>query len=174
MTRTVFMDDHFADVSKTIRKAAAQDIPDAPYELTFAVPGKPQGKARVRVVRNRYTGKAHGITPEQTQSYEDLVRWCWKAAGGRFLGDAQLEVHIVAYFEIPKSYSKKRVREIEEKGLRPTCKPDLDNIQKVVLDALNGLAYTDDAQVVKISCEKKYAADGRERVVVSIRTMEGE
>lgn len=148
MTRTVFMDDHFADVNKMVRKAAAQDIPDVPYELTFEVPGKPQGKARVRVVQNRYTGKAHGITPENTRSYEDLVRWCWKAAGGRFLGDEQLEVHVAAYFEIPKSYSKKRVREIEENHLRPTCKPDLDNIQKVVLDALNGLAYTDDAQVV--------------------------
>jgi len=173
MTRTVFMDDHFADVNKMVRKAAAQDIPDAPYELTFEVPGKPQGKARVRVVRNRYTGKAHGITPENTQSYEDLVRWCWKAAGGRFLGDAQLEVHVAAYFEIPKSYSKKRVREIEEKGLRPTCKPDYDNVMKVISDALNRIAYKDDAQVVMASCEKKYAADGRERVVVTIRTTEG-
>ena len=173
MTRTVFMDDHFAGASKMVRKAAAQDIPDAPYELTFEVPGKPQGKARPRIVRNRYTGKAHGITPEQTQSYEDLVRWCWKAAGGRFLGDAQLEVHVAAYFEIPKSYSKKRVREIEEKGLHPTCKPDYDNIQKVVSDALNRIAYKDDAQVVMASCEKKYAADGRERVVVTLRMTEG-
>lgn len=173
MTRTVFMEDHFADVGKMVRKAAAQDIPGAPYELTFEVPGKPQGKARVRVVQNRYTGKARGITPENTRFYEDLVRWCWKAAGGRFLGDAQLEVHIVAYFEIPKSYSKKRVREIEEKGLRPTCKPDYDNILKVVSDALNRIAYRDDAQVVDGSCKKKYAADGRERVVVTLRTTEG-
>lgn len=142
-------------------------------ETTIEIPGKPQGKARPKVVRNKYTGKSHGITPQQTQDYESLVRWCWQSAGGVSFGDDLLDVHITAEFAIPKSYSKKRVREIEENHLRPTCKPDLDNIQKVVLDALNGLAYTDDAQVVRISCEKKYAADGRERVVVSIRTMEG-
>lgn len=141
--------------------------------ITFEIPGKPQGKARPRVVRNKYTGKIHGITPQQTQDYESLVRWCWQSAGGVNFADDLLEVHIVAEFAIPKSYAKKRVQEIEENHLRPTCKPDLDNIQKVVLDALSGLAYKDDAQVVRISCEKKYATDGRERVVVSIRTMEG-
>ncbi len=171
--RTVFADDHFVDVNKTSENTECAEFPGGSYELTFEIPGKPQGKARPRIVRNKYTGKSHGITPEKTQAYEDLVRWSWKAAGGRFLGDRLLEVHITAYFATPKSYSKKKVREIEENGLRPVCKPDLDNIQKVILDALNRLAYNDDAQVVKISCEKLYALDGRERVVVTIRTTEG-
>lgn len=142
-------------------------------EIVIEIPGKPQGKARPRVVRNKYTGKAHGITPQNTLDYESLIRWAWKAAGGVDFGEALLDVHITAEFAIPKSYSKKRVREITENHLRPVCKPDLDNIQKVVLDALNGLAYRDDAQVVKISCEKKYAENGAERVVVNVSEMGG-
>lgn len=138
-------------------------------EITFEIPGKPQGKARPRVVRNKYTGKSHGITPEKTKSYEDLIRWCWQSAGGLSFGDGvQIEMRIVAEFAIPKSYSKARVREIVQGGLRPVCKPDVDNIQKVVLDALNGIAYRDDAQVVRISCEKRYALDGKSRVRVTV------
>lgn len=169
--RTVFGDEHFRGATKMIESEIPSETMEGPYELTFEIPGKPQGKARPRIVRNRYTGEVHGITPEKTQAYEDLVRWSWKAAGGKFLGDRLLEVHITAEFAIPKSYSKKRVREIEENGLRPTCKPDLDNIQKVILDALNRAAYKDDAQVVKVSCEKKYAQNGAERVVVTIRAI---
>lgn len=137
--------------------------------ITFEVPGKPQGKARPRVVRNKYTGKAHGITPEKTRHYEELIRMCYMMAGGLPFGDGvQIEMDIVAEFAIPKSYSKARVSEIVQNGLRPTCKPDVDNIQKVVLDALNERAYRDDAQVVRISCEKMYAGDGHGRVVVQI------
>lgn len=121
------------------------------------------------MVRNKYTGKAHGITPEKTQHYEELIRLCYMMAGGLPFGDGvQVEMDIVAEFAIPKSYSKARVREIFDGGLRPTCKPDVDNIQKVVLDALNERAYKDDAQVVRISCEKRYAVDGKNRVRVTV------
>ncbi len=41
----------------------------------------------------------------------------------------------------------------------PTTKPDGDNILKVVLDALNGLAYDDDKQVVKMGIIKVYGAN---------------
>lgn len=41
----------------------------------------------------------------------------------------------------------------------PTTKPDGDNILKVVLDALNGLAYDDDRQVVKMGIIKVYGVN---------------
>lgn len=48
-------------------------------------------------------------------------------------------------------------------------KPDIDNIIKIVMDALNGYAYQDDTQVVQLDARKEYAADGVSRLVVSVK-----
>lgn len=134
--------------------------------MEFIVEGKPQGKARARVVTNRYTGKKHGVTPEKTKSYEDLIRWSYRAAGGKCYGEKTLQVSIKAFYPIPQSFSKsKRIDAVCDK-LRPTTKPDCDNIIKVVLDALNGVAYYDDKQVVSVSCNKYYAVNGYLKITI--------
>ena len=71
--------------------------------------------------------------------------------------DAPLEVHIIAYYEIPKSISKKKKQEMLEDKIRPTIKPDTDNIAKSILDSLNGIAYKDDKQIVSLKVDKYYA-----------------
>lgn len=135
--------------------------------IIFKVEGKPQGKARARTFYDKRLGKMNSITPEQTKIYEDLIRWSYKAAGGKYLGEAVLQVNIQAYYPIPKGFSKaKKTAAIAEK-LRPTTKPDCDNIIKVVLDALNGVAYYDDKQVVQVSCDKYYAETGYLFITVS-------
>lgn len=48
--------------------------------------------------------------------------------------------------------------------LLPTKKPDIDNITKCVLDALNGIAYHDDSQIVRLTVEKFYAQQPRVEV----------
>ena len=50
--------------------------------------------------------------------------------------------------------------------LRPTTKPDIDNVIKAVLDGLNGVAYADDSQVVALSASKCYSDDPRVVVIV--------
>lgn len=128
--------------------------------MQFIVEGKPQGKARARTFYNKKTNKMQSITPEQTRSYEDLIRWSYKAAGGQYLGEKTLGVYIDAYFPIPQSWSKKKKEEAENGKIRPTTKPDCDNIIKVVLDALNGVAYYDDKQVITVNCCKFYDDKG--------------
>lgn len=128
--------------------------------MIFTVKGAPQGKARARTVRNKYTGKVHSFTPEKTASYEELIRWSYKSAGGKCYADKMLEINVIAYFPIPQSYSKKKHSEANCGDIRPTKKPDCDNIIKIVLDALNGVAYHDDKQVVCVSCNKYYAEAG--------------
>ena len=60
---------------------------------------------------------------------------------------------------MPKSDSKK-VQSLKLSGrIRPTQKPDADNIAKSVLDALNGLAYADDKQVVTLEVDKHYGEE---------------
>jgi Holliday junction resolvase RusA-like endonuclease len=128
--------------------------------MQFCVKGKPQGKARARTFYNSRAGKMCSMTPVQTKSYEELIRWSYKAAGGQYMGEKVLQVHIKAVYPIPKGFSKAKRDEAIKEKIRPTTKPDCDNIIKVVLDALNGVAYYDDKQVVCVSCNKYYGESG--------------
>ena len=63
--------------------------------------------------------------------------------------------------------TKKERALIEEGILSPTKKPDIDNIVKIILDSLNGIAFKDDNQITKIEVEKAYTFD-EERVYVKV------
>ena len=138
--------------------------------MKFVIEGRPQGKARARTFWNSQTGKMQSITPEQTRSYEDLVRWSYKAAGGTYLGKGQFTVAIRAIYEVPASYPKKK-REAALRGeIRPCKKPDSDNIAKAILDALNGVAYYDDSQVIGLTVKKEYGDSARVEVEIEALT----
>lgn len=135
--------------------------------VRFTVPGQPKGKARARTVR-RGGGKSFSYTPEGTVLYENLIKTCYLQDAGHVLfNDGQpLAVSITAFYEVPKSYSKKKKQEMLDGQLYPTKKPDIDNIAKCVLDALNKLAYRDDTQVVRLHTEKHYAEIPRVEVEI--------
>lgn len=140
--------------------------------MIFTVEGKPQGKARARTFYDSRRGKMQSVTPEQTKSYEDLIRWKYKAAGGKYYGDLTLQVNIQAFYPIPKGFSKAKKNDAIAGNLRPTTKPDCDNIIKVVLDALNGVAYYDDKQVICVSCNKYYGETGY--IKIQIKELQNE
>lgn len=131
--------------------------------FTFTIPGKPQGKARPR-----FTGK-HTYTPPKTAAYEELVRSCYrKQGGGCFPKGAPLYVAISAAFAVPTSDSK-RERQAKLRGeMLPTKRPDWDNIGKIVCDALNGVAWHDDAQIVSACVEKIYDTASYVQVEIGI------
>lgn len=131
--------------------------------MTFTVIGKPQGKARPRF--SRKSGTVY--TPSKTEAYERQVRAEYLAAHGRrYDDDADIRVTICSYFAFPKSWSKKKRSEWELRRWRPRVKPDADNIAKIVLDALNGTAYKDDAQVSDLRVKKRYGVTAM--VVITI------
>lgn len=121
--------------------------------IQFSIPGVPQGKARPRVTR-----AGHAYTPEKTRQYERLVRGRYLQTAGLlpFPDGAALCAHIVASYPIPKGTSKKDRQAMLDGKILPTKKPDADNIAKIILDALNGYAYKDDACVVSLSVIKAY------------------
>lgn len=125
--------------------------------VTFTVPGEPCGKGRARTVNAH--GRKMSYTPEKTTNYEALVKLMFRqAAGDFFLGaGVPVRMRIDAYYSTPKSESKKRLRGMLMGLLFPTKKPDWDNIGKIVSDALNGVAYKDDAQVVDGRVVKHYS-----------------
>ena len=95
----------------------------------------------------------------------------WATQGMKDSGFTMIEgpcvLRIDAYFEVPKSKSK-RFREAALNGTeRPTKKPDIDNIVKAIQDALNGLAYKDDAYIVHLACQKFYRDNPRVEVFVT-------
>ena len=134
--------------------------------MKIIIPGVPVGKGRPKF--SAFNGHAVAYTPEKTVNYENLVKLSFQQTGETsFDKDAMLRANIVAYFPIPKSTSKKK-RELIELGLiMPTKKPDLDNIAKAILDALNGLAYYDDAQVCQLEIMKCYSDTPRAEVIIN-------
>lgn len=121
--------------------------------LQFKVPGEPVGKGRPRFVRA--TGRTY--TPEKTERYENLVKLAFiKEYPDVIPLEGPLAVTMIANFSIPKSWSKKKQALAIAGARRPTKKPDTDNIAKIK-DALNGIAWRDDAQVVEEQILKYYA-----------------
>lgn len=132
--------------------------------ITFVIYGEPQGKGRPK-----FTLTGHAYTPERTKTYEaeivasfrrefpDFVRW---------EKGVPLRVRIKAVYGVPVSDSKaKRERKLTG-AIRPTKKPDADNVEKIVLDAINGIAWRDDAQVVDLRTVKVYGAVPRVEVEI--------
>jgi Holliday junction resolvase RusA-like endonuclease len=95
-------------------------------------------------------------TPKKTSDYESQI----KAQALSAMGSAEpLETPVAAYIyinhAIPASYSKKRKEACLSRLERPK-KPDLDNVAKAYLDAMNGIVYKDDVQVVSLHVTKRY------------------
>lgn len=134
--------------------------------VCFTVWQEPQGKARPKFAkRGRYVTVR---TPEKTRAYEKSIQEAYLQQCGNqtCLEGGSVEMKVTAYFKIPKSASKNKRQAMLLGEIRPTKKPDADNILKAVADALNGVAYKDDACVVKMDVEKFYSDVGRIDVVV--------
>lgn len=137
--------------------------------IRFIVPGEPKGKARPRVFTNN-AGKSQAITPQDTLSYENLVRWVFTNTMESKKLQGEIEAKIVAMYPIPKSMTKKNRQLVEEGKLHPTKKPDLDNVAKIILDSLNKIAFDDDSQVIRLIVEKHFSNEPR--VEVTLRELD--
>lgn len=136
--------------------------------LQFEVPGPPIGQGRPRF--SMVCGHAKAYDPEKSRNYKAYVRLLATQAM-KDSDFAMIEgpccLSIIAYFEVPKSKSKK-FREAALSGLEfPTKKPDLSNIVKGIEDAINNLVYSDDACIVSLSVCKFYSDVPRVEVVIS-------
>lgn len=129
--------------------------------IEFTIPGEPKSKAR-----HRTSKKGFNYTPKETVDYENWVKQCFVIEHGQTMLEGQIKATIKAYFGIPKSYSKKKRAAIEEGSLRPTKKPDSDNLAKSILDSLNGIAYKDDSAVVTLQVDKFFANEPRVEVTL--------
>lgn len=138
--------------------------------VRFTIPGEPKGKGRPKFAR---VGKGvRTYTPEATANYENLicVEFERQCPGAYFEKSIALEMTIIGYYAIPKSASKKDRALMLGRKKRPIKKVDSSNLTKAVEDALNGVAYWDDVQIVDTIVRRFY--DERPRVEVTLKEAE--
>ena len=130
-------------------------------EIRFTILGQPTAKGRP------IFGNGHAYTPETTVNYEQMVKVSYlQTERVKFMEGEQLKVELKIYFSIPKSTSKKQKEMMLNAVIRPSKKPDIDNCEKSIFDALNGIAYNDDSQIVSCWADKFYSTVPRVEVII--------
>lgn len=132
-------------------------------KVKFSVIGQIAGKGRPRFTSKGGFFKAY--TPKKTKDYEELIAYSFRLTGAEKSVKA-LRVKIFVFKKIPKSTTKKMTQALLDKVYQCTVKPDIDNIVKVVLDALNGVAYNDDIQVAELAVIKNFTDDQEKLLVI--------
>lgn len=140
-------------------------------EVYFIVEGKVQPKQRPRIYRNK--NGIHTVTPKKTIEYECKVRSAYIEACENTLFIGAVEIVLNVYVQIPKSTPKKERTSMSLGLIRPTVRNgDVDNMLKSIADALNGIAYKDDSQIVTATVRKFYAE--KARAEITLREVENE
>ena len=119
--------------------------------MKIFIPGEPIAQPRVKVSTKGGFARAYTERDHPIHAYKQAIRLGYVNAGGEVL-QGPVSVRVVCWFERPKIHGKKRRQRSEPK----TTKPDLDNVGKAILDALNEIAYNDDGQVYRLTVEKWY------------------
>lgn len=142
-------------------------------ELHFTIPGKVQAKqsAKFRQIKS-HSGKEviQSYQPSSVTNYANWVKQCfineYPSHNPMIFEGKQLAIKTIAYFQIPKSKSKKFKEQALKGERRPITKPDTDNIAKNIKDALNKIAFPDDSQIVLEIIEKRYGEIPRAEVYI--------
>ncbi|MCC0658357.1 RusA family crossover junction endodeoxyribonuclease [Clostridioides sp. ES-S-0123-01] len=130
-------------------------------KINFTIDGEPIGKERPRM--NTYAKRTY--TPNKTKDYENLIKWLYQSKV-KYYFEGYIKMTLRCYYSIAKSNSKKVKEQKRNNVLRPSKKPDIDNVVKIVADALNEIAYKDDTQIVEVVASKYYSDKPRIEVVL--------
>lgn len=125
--------------------------------IQFTIQGKPKPKQSFRYSRfGSYTSKDVKDYARHIQAsfYNAYPNWL-----PSMVQDKALSVKIWIYIKPPKSTSKKKQQAMLRCEIKPLKRPDIDNISKNILDALNGIVYADDKQIVSLLVSKAYAEE---------------
>lgn len=123
--------------------------------IEFTIPGAPVAKGRPRFARRGAFVTTY--SPDKTVSYENLVKvMASQAMAGRSPLRGAVSAVIILSILPPASWSQKKKNQALGCLIYPTSKPDVDNVIKGIFDAMNGIIFVDDKQVVSLNVEKCY------------------
>lgn len=133
-------------------------------EIKIIVPGKPVPQGRPR-----FTRKGNFVStydPKPSADYKKRVKRFASKIQIDDLLSGELEVEVLIFKETLKSFNKTKQIDAEARILRPITKPDADNYAKGILDALKGIVWKDDGQVVDLIARKYYSAEPRVEIYI--------
>lgn len=140
------------------RKAAAKDHNEK--EIWLVIKGKPISKSRPR-----FTRTGHVYTPQATRQAEQLIENEWiRQTNDRAPHTGPIMIHLQFVFTPPASWPKWKREQAAGGRILHTTKPDVDNLAKLVLDALNGHAWIDDSQISCTIATKHYGVEARTQI----------
>ena len=141
-------------------------IKDAGYVMTahLVIQEEPVAKGRPRAFYNKHVKRVATYTPKKTSSAENLIKLAFDNGCVRNNEDGQYFLWVQTYMKIPKSAPKRKLHLMRDNTIRPTKKPDWDNLGKLPCDALNGRAYSDDKCVVDAFVQKFYSDEPRTEI----------
>ncbi|MGY0692638.1 RusA family crossover junction endodeoxyribonuclease [Virgibacillus sp. FSP13] len=138
-------------------------------EIHFVIPGPcvPQGRPRAgKIQRGSKKGRTVLYDPQKSREYKRYVSIVAKQYAPKEPIEEPLCVHIKVYRPIPASMTKK-LRQLSVAGVnRPITKPDNSNYAKGIEDALNGIIYKDDSQIVDLQVSKFYSDNPRVEIMI--------
>lgn len=136
--------------------------------IAFTVLGRPepQGSSKGFIYCGKDGKQRVAITSDnpQMKNWRQNVGWCAldaisRAANrGRIAREAPVRLTVSFFLQRPVSVPKRRIA--------PTVKPDVDKLVRAVSDALTGIVWEDDAQIVEIVAQKSYGLPERTEIVV--------
>lgn len=138
-------------------------LPDHDWKrpLCIYVPGAPVGWQRTNG-----NGKRRYTAPKTRSKEAEIAQWARIAMAGRQPFTGAVRVEVIAWMPVPDSWSKRKKSTAIAGDIYPTAKPDGDNILKLALDALNGVAWKDDAAAVDVRCRKKFGSPVQTVIIV--------
>lgn len=124
------------------------------YRYSLEINTRPIPKQRPRL------SKFAVYTPKKTTNYENLIAYEWQKKYKNLILKGAIKLDLLFCFKKAKSCKKDY----------HTQRPDLDNLEKAILDGLNKIAFVDDCQVVELNSKKLFAST--DAVLISITEQE--
>lgn len=133
-------------------------------KLEFTIDGKVQPQQRPRF--SRQGGFVKTYDPPESARYKKHVAQVAERYALEELIDSPIKLTVDAYIEIPKSYTKKKRKQIEDGELLHIKKPDIDNMLKSITDGITGVLWTDDNLIVELIGRKHYSENPRAEIII--------
>lgn len=124
------------------------------YRYNLEINTRPIPKARPRL------SKFAVYTPKKTADYEKLIAYEWKRRYKDLILKGAVKLDLLFCFKKVKSCKKDY----------HTQRPDIDNLEKAILDGLNKTAFVDDCQVVEMKSQKVFS--DVDKIVITVTEME--
>ena len=136
---------------------------------TAVILGEPVAQGRTRF--SRQGGFVKAYDPAKSRDYKSYVRLIAAQNAPDSPVEGAIEFSLRIYRAIPKGMPKYKRDAAKAGTLRPVTKPDVSNILKGVEDALKGVWYKDDSQIVGYGVLGKWY-DERPRIEIMMRELE--